>query len=130
MQIDSGSDVNTITEDDFQRLRKDVSLVPTKARLYPYGSKIPLKLLGKFTASVSSKSVYDVADFYVVKGRSSSGSLLGCSTAVALGVFKIVNQVKETKSNKVDQLIGEFDEIFHGIGKMKGVKVKLHIDKT
>ena len=30
MQIDSGSDVNTITEDDFQRLRKDVSLKPPR----------------------------------------------------------------------------------------------------
>ena len=139
MQIDSGSDVNTITEDDFRRLRKEVSLVPTKARLYPYGSKAPLKLLGKFTASVSSKDVYDVADFYVVKGGSKSGSLLGCTTAVALGVLKIVNQVKtgkgasvqkKLKLNEVDKLIREFDEIFHGIGKMKGVKVKLHIDKT
>ena len=75
---------------------------------------------------MSSKDVYDVADFYVVKGGSKSGSLLGCTTAVALGVLKIVNQVetgngapvqKRLKLNKVDKLIREFDEIFHGIGK-------------
>lgn len=29
----------------------------------------------------------------------------------------------------MDKLVTEYDDLFHGIGKMKGVKVKLHIDE-
>ena len=32
------------------------------------------------------------------------------------------------KERKIKDLVKEFDEVFHGIGKMKGVKVKLHVD--
>ena len=144
MQIDSGADVNTVTEEDFSgRLKEKVTLVPTRARLFPYKSKTPLELLGKFTASVSTKKGYDVADFYVVKGDSRSGSLLGAATAISLGLLKIeVNSVEteprvkkgpsltqlKRKERKIKDLVKEFDEVFHGIGKMKGVKVKLHVD--
>jgi hypothetical protein len=103
MQIDSGADVNTVTEDDYKKVKNKVTLVPTRARLFPYQSNKPLELLGKFTASVSSKNCY-VADFYVVKGTT-SGALLGVSTAIALKVLKIMNQVSTEEKGKVKRVL-------------------------
>ena len=103
---------------------------------------------------VSTKKRFEVADFYVVKGSRSSGCLLGSSTAVSLGILHIVNRVntksckfagakptphppkKGDRSNnctpggqeRLQKLVKSNDDLFHGIGKLKGVKVKLHVD--
>ena len=89
----------------------------------------------------------------MVQGTHNVGSLLGLRSATALGILRIVNRVacdnsqkRERNSNmkkqdpsvrqtestspvtSVDSLIVEYDDLFHGIGKLKGVQVKLHID--
>ena len=49
---------------------------------------------------------------------------------------KIVNSVSckdesvEGSSESVDNILNEYEDIFHGIGKLKNVQVKLHIDKS
>ena len=128
MQIDSGADVNILDEKTYNLVQHNSKLKPTKLKLYSYGSSSPLKLLGKVSLLVASKNSYDVADFFVTKGGINSGSLLGCATASKLGILKIVNNINQ--NNKVDSLIKEFDDLFHGIGKMKDLKVKLHIDPS
>ena len=146
--------MNIVDEDSFDKLEGQVTLSRTRAKLFAYDSTTPLPLLGKFTAVVSTKKRFEVADFYVVKGSRSSGCLLGSSTAVSLGILHIVNRVK-TKSCKfagakptphppkkgdrsndctpggqerLQKLVKSNDDLFHGIGKLKGVKVKLHVD--
>jgi hypothetical protein len=101
--------------------------------------------------------IYDVVYFYVIKGSRSSGCLLGSTSAVNLGILHIVNQVKskagttskateasagavpaKSKQSKpatslkgmLGELVASYDDILQGIGKLKGVKVTLHIDKT
>ena len=153
-QIDSGADVNIIDEHSFAKLKGQVTLKHTRAKLFAYNSTVPLPLLGKFTATIATKKRYDAADFYVVKGSQSSGCLLGSISAVNLGILHIVNSVR-TKSRfsskgqvisspgavaeqtstpswqrKLSKLIHDNDDLFHGIGKLKGVKVKLHIDES
>ena len=152
-QVDSGADVNIMDEKTFSHIKSRVKLSKCKARLYPYGSRSPLRLLGKFTATLSNSEKYDVADIYVVQGTHNVGSLLGSRSATALGILRIVNRVAcdntqksernstlkkqdpsvlQTESTSpvtsVDSLIAEYDDLFHGIGKLKGVQVKLHID--
>ena len=110
-----------------------------------YNSTVPLPLLGKFTATLATKKRwYDAADFYVVNGSESTRCLLGFTSAVNLGIIHIVNCVKsKTKPSlkpeqaaatiwqrKLCKLIHDNDDLFHGTGKLKGVKVKLHIDKS
>ena len=145
-QIDSGADVNIIDESSFRRLSGSVILKKTRAKLFPYNATAPLPLLGKFTAEIATKKRFDVAKFYVVKGSSSSGCLLGPTSAMNLGILYIVNNVKlpgagskvtpkmvvpkpAALTGKLSELIAANDNIFHGTGKMKGVKVKLHIDE-
>ena len=148
--------MNIVDEDSFDKLEGQVTLSRTRAKLFAYDSTTPLPLLGKFTAVVSTKKGFEVADFYVVKGSRSSGCLLGSSTAVSLGILHIVNRVK-TKSCKfagakptphppkkgdrsnnctpggqerLQKLVKSNDDLFHDIGKLKGVKVKLHVIQT
>ena len=152
-QVDSGADVNIMDEKTFSHIKSRIKLSKCKARLYPYGSRSPLRLLGKFAATLSNSEKYDVADIYVVQGTHNVGSLLGSRSATALGILRIVNRVAcdntqksernstlkkqdpsvlQTESTSpvtsVDSLIAEYDDLFHGIGKLKGVQVKLHID--
>ena len=109
--------------------------------------------MGKFTATLSNSEKYEAADIYVVQGTHNAGSLLGSRSATALGILRIVNRVACDNSQKsegnsimkkphpsvrqteptspvtsVDSLIAEYDDLFHGIGKLKGVQVKLDID--
>ena len=147
--------MNIIDEDSFDKLKGQVTLRRARAKLFAYNATSPLPLIGKFTAVVSTKKRYEAADFYVVKGSRSSGCLLGSSSAVNLGILHIVNRVKSkprkfarAKSTPVpskkgdrdnnctpggqerqQKLIKSNDDLFHGIGKLKGVKVKLHVDQ-
>ena len=155
VQINSGADVNIIDEDSFDKLKEHVVLKSTRAKLFAYNSTVPLPLLGKFTAVVSTKKRYDAADFYVVKGSRPSGCLLCSSSAVNLGILHIVNRVKSKqckftgeksthasskkgdrysncasgRQERLQKLSKNNDNLFHGIGKLKGVKVKLHVDQ-
>lgn len=153
-QVNSGADVNIIDEHTFSHLKRRVRLSKTRARLYAYGSRNPLPVLGKFTATLATSKRYDVGDIYVVQGAHHSGSLLGSGSATALGILHIANNVKCAKTQNmakrtvasdtkhspkrkdqslpnrtVDKLVTEYDDLFHGIGKMKDVQVKLHLDE-
>ena len=156
-QVDSGADVNVSDEKTFYEIKDKVKLTKTRAKLFPYGSKEPLPLVGKFAAAISCSGSkgYDVADFFVVKGTRKSGSLLGSASSMSLGVLKILNTVKDNTSSSpgvqqsskacadktqvssssnenksAESLLNEYDDLFHGIGKMKDLKVKLDVDKN
>ena len=100
-QVDSGADVNVLDEKTFYEIKDKVKLTKTRAKLFLYGSKEPLPLVGKFTAAIScSKSKgYDAADSFVVKGTRKSGSLWGSASSMSLGVLKILNTVKDNTSS-------------------------------
>ena len=133
--------MNVIDEQTFQKIKGHVQIQKSRTKLFPYGSDVPLNLLGKFSASVSNSKYYDVADFYVVKGKRSTGCLLVSDSATVLGILKIISAIAEnspkivkksrqanTGDPTIDRLVTRYDKLFHGIGKMKGVKVKLDID--
>ena len=141
LQIDSGSDKNVLSEKDYEKIKKQVTIHKTSLKLYPYNSKVPIKLLGKFSATIQSKHRYDVSTFYVAKGSESGTSLLSLETAVGLGVIKIINNLgqegvsnerEKIQEKKVNRIVEKYKAkmLFHGVGRMKGVQVKLHVDKT
>ena len=100
-QVDSGADVNVLDEKTFYEIKDKVKLTKTIAKLFPYGSKELLPLVGKFTAAIScSKSKgYDVSDFFVVKGTRESGSLLGSALSMSFSVLKILNTVNNNNTS-------------------------------
>ena len=67
----------------------------------------------------------------MVKG--SSGSLLSWKTSQDLSLLQTVQQVKLLPS-KLEEgtpsgLLAEYDDLFHGLGKLKNYQIKLHIDE-
>ncbi|PFX14400.1 Uncharacterized protein K02A2.6 [Stylophora pistillata] len=66
-----------------------------------------------------------------VKG--SSGSLLSWKTSQELSLLQTVQQVKLLPSKleavTPSGLIAEYDDLFHGLGKLKNYQIKLHIDE-
>ena len=82
----------------------------------------------KITTVLKFKSACVKDKIYVVKG--SSGSLLSWKTSQDLGLLKAVHHVHDSSSTRVEELVKEYDELFHGLGKLKGYQVKLHIDES
>ena len=127
VMADSGASINVLDEKDYQKLLKKPRLVKTDVKVYPYQSSKPLVVLGQFHATIESKRKIVVAKLYVVKG--SGGSLLSWKTSQELELLQTVQKMKASSSEPTE-LIDEFDELFHGLGKLKGYKVKLHIDES
>ena len=44
--------------------------------------------------------------------------------------MKAVHHVHDSCSTRVEELVKEYDALFHGLGKLKGYQVKLHIDES
>ena len=65
---------------------------------------------------------------YVIQG--SGGSLLSWKTSQELGLLKAVHNVNDDSSPTTEKLIKEYDELFHGLGKLKGYQIKLHTDES
>ena len=56
--IDSGKSVNLSDEKTFQRINSgNTTLKPAHTKIYSYGSKAPLPLLGTLSATVTSNNI-------------------------------------------------------------------------
>ena len=112
--------------------------------MFAFGSPTPLSVLGEFDFALESSSKITVATIIVVKNA--RGCLLSGTTSIELGFLHFtVHNVKDQpevqpkkllqKPKNVPQvptrlqpLIQEYDELFHGVGKLtqSDVQIKLH----
>ncbi len=130
MLIDTGASINIIDEKTFAYITqfKPISLQRAHTKLFAYGSKQQLPILGKFDIVVESKKQITVVCIHVVKGN--SGSLLSYQTASELNMITLhVNKVTSTSSVSSDDIEQKYPDIYNGISKLKEFEVKLHIDK-
>lgn len=112
--VDSGASVNIVSHDVSQMF--DSRLEPCDTKVYAFNSSKPLSVLGKFKyRSVDS-------EFLVVDGKT---CLLGYTTATDLGILQIANAVSVRRN-----VFQSYPSLFSGLGKMKNVEVKLHIDES
>lgn len=136
--VDTGAEVNIMNEHCFNCLpRNKVKLLKPPLKLYPYGHKDPLNVLGVFRTKLLLKqgskvhSVY--TDIYVVKAQGQK-NLLSCKTSEELGIVKfMVNHVDanvKQVTSPYKEIVQEYKDVFTGLGCMKDVSVKLHIDET
>ena len=129
--VDLGSSVNIMDEIRFKeiqsRSKSKIKLTKSKVRLHGYANETPITVVGQFHALLEVKNKYVEANFVVVKRKTESGPLLGCDTAMKLGVLKIVQNISE---NNMPEFVKEYDHLFHGIGKHKNIQVKLIVDEN
>ena len=92
-------------------------------RLYVYGSKEPLKVLGTFSASMKVAENEVQAEFHVTDGEGEA--LLKRESALQLGVLKLGVPVYILQSKEVT--MSDY-KVFDGVGKLKDYQVKLHVN--
>ena len=91
-----------------------------------------MQILGEFEATVTANGKECTANFRVIKGN--SGCLLSCTTSRKLGLFQTnlfsaINTLGENTAPEYVGLVKRCSSVFNDfIGKLKGYKVKLHID--
>ena len=127
MLVDSGASTNVIDKNLWSKLKQDkIKCVLRKSdkKLYAYGSKQPLNVLGTFSTLVRVRGKETEAKFVVINGK--GAALLGRETAIQLGVLKLGTQVCTVTSNET--ITFDYKEIFEGVGKLKDYQVKLHVN--
>ena len=79
--VDSGSSVNLINSDTFKRLQsinQSIKLIPSKTKVFPYGTTTPIETKGQFGITICYKQPQTTATFHVTK--SSPQGLLSYKT--------------------------------------------------
>ena len=104
---DSGASLNIVSNDLSKMF--DSVLKPCDTKVCAFNSSKPLSMLGKFKALVESNCCSVDSEFLVVDGKT---SLLGYAAAVERRVLQ------------------NYPSLFSGLGKMKNVEVKLHINEN
>jgi len=133
--VDTGASVNILDESAFQKLEYKPVLHKSRTRIYAYGCKKPMKVLGTFHSEVETKDKIADALFFVIEGQGNA-SLLSYKTASMLGLIKVdvaagnVNIVRSQDPLTLEKLAAEHPELFENVGKLKNHEVKLHIDQS
>ena len=103
MLIDTGASINIMDETTFAHVDefKSISLQRENTKLYAYGSKQQLPIIGKFEIVIESKKRITVACIHVVKGN--YGCLLSYQTAAELHMITLhANKVSQhVSSNEI-----------------------------
>ena len=134
LHVDTQADVTVITEKHFKMLRNSL-LEPTKVTVRGYsgeGKGPRLPILGRFKARLTKGNKAVQETVYVVQGQGKV-ALLSRQAAENLGLIEYhleATTIASPPENResINSLVEEYKDVFTGIGKLKGVKVKLHVD--
>lgn len=135
---DTGSKVNILNLNTFEKLRKKnhhLKLRKTNVKIVTYAAKqSTVKLLGVVKLLIENKKKFICDEFYVV--NTDAKNILSGKTCLELNLLSInINSCEINNSNIPEHLqpiIHKYkDSLFSGkVGKIKGTKVKLHIDES
>jgi hypothetical protein len=135
---DTAASCNIIDECTFvNNLESFVKLEKCDEKINPYGGGPALRPLGTFKAIVmcaeNEKWCEDI--FYVLPGK--YGCLLSVTASQKLSLVKIADHVVnstnvnvKTSSHDGSQLFEKYPQVCDGVGKMKNLSVKLHINEN
>ena len=131
MFADTGADISVIPK----RLAKelDLPLVKTRMRIKPYGSKKKIRCVGYYVGPVRFGDEFANVGIYVVNGEVEP--LLSGAASEALGILTFhgdcnVRRVPAADDPTSQVYINKFPSVFSGVGKMRDVKVKFHVDES
>ena len=131
IMADSGASINILDEKEYHKLPNRPSLERSSVKIYGYQSKVPLRVLGKFSSTLESRTRKFNDRLYFVEG--SGGYLLSRRVSQKLNLFQTVQQVTNLPSQPEAKapayLLEEYDDFFHGLGKLKDYQIKFHIDE-
>ena len=131
MIADTGCKQNIISSQLYNEQFKSYPLEKTTKRFLAYGQQTPLTCWGRFKASLKAGMRVINSYVYVIQGQVES--LLGRQSCLALEIYKEVKHVKQTNFEKIEDpklnsLLKEYDDIFHGLGQITNYAHKIKID--
>lgn len=128
--IDSGATCDIIDMSTFNaKFRDQVEVYPTTTNIHTYGATKPLSLHGMFYPCLTYNSNRKIGRVIIVDVED-AGCILSKDTSIALGLLKVHESVNQVSCSSVQGIINQFPEVFEGLGRMKGVKLKLDVDET
>ena len=125
--VDTGASVNIINSSTYDQLTTKPVLRHSTPKIYSYGAKKPLDVTGYFDCEISYKKKCIPTTVYVIRHSPDVTvcNLMSGETAQMLGLIQFAMASKSVCSH----LPEDFPELFTpGLGKIKDVKIKLHID--
>ena len=137
--VDTGATINVIDSETFKQM-ENITLKPTKVKAYPFTRSEAVRFKGKFNSVIETKSRYATATFFVLN-EAQTGCLLSAETAQELGVITlrlntlskksdVQNPVCTSHDPEISRIVSKFQDVFKGLGKLKGYTVKLNIDEN
>ena len=134
--IDSGASINVIDRSTYEQVKTTENrLSKSHAKIYPYGSNVPLELFGKTKLRVQVGNSEHEIDFHIIKGT--GRPLIGRKSATELGLLHIgiINDCASldqanTPQENTDTIIRSFEDRFKGTGQLKDFQLDLQIDKS
>ena len=123
--IDTGASVNIVSGKTFANFKTKPKLKTPHNFIFAYGSTKPLNVRGYFNADIEFKNNCTNTYFYVIDSNESHAKdLLSLETSQSLGMIQFaLSSTMPISSN--------FPSLFDGtMGKIKDVKIKLHIDNN
>jgi len=127
--IDSGAVDNIIDRNTYKFICDSVALQPASKSLYAFGQSKPLRMLGQFSTNVSCNNNCVNTVFYVFDGNACN--LMSADTARKLEILCLNNiyNVSAIIGRDLENFVKtKYPECFSGVGKLKDVQVKLHIN--
>ena len=121
---DSGSGVILSNEISFKLLRKP-QLKETSKKIYGFSATKPLQLAGKLATNIRIKNSDVSSDEWVYVAKGEDISVLSNSAAMKMNLIWLSKHVKESNIRAISKRETQME-----IGKMQGVKIKLHIDPS
>ncbi|XP_053391490.1 uncharacterized protein LOC128554261 [Mercenaria mercenaria] len=123
--IDTGSSINIISQLVIDKMSPTPKLEKSEIKDYPFGQKQPIHVEGKYKLTVESNSKFVLADFQSIKGNSEN--IISYETAVELGIVPVINSMR---NSDYKELCEKYNQLFNGLGKLKDVEVKFHVDES
>ena len=124
MIVDTGASCNIMAEETYKKLEQPPKLQQCRSKLHGYGKDTEIPVLGECEVNMQWKEKTMKTRLVIAAGTTES--ILGHKACTDLGIVTIVNKV----SSEPEDIFEEFKDIFEGIGKLKDVKVKFHIDES
>ena len=130
---DTGCKQNIISSQLYKEQFKRCPLKRTNKKFVTYGQQNPLQCLGYFDADLTTgmKSINE--HVYVIEGHAES--LLGRQSCFDLDILKQVKVMNigdvsctKVNSDKLNLLVEEYDDLFHGLGNITNFAHKINID--
>ena len=124
--IDTGAETDVMGTKICRQL--GLSVEDSKKKLFGYGKAL-LQVVGSIQVKVLSTVTGREKEvvFQVVEGDAET--LLSCNTSVDLNLVQFASSSVKMIKDEAD-IHKKYEQVFNGIGKMKGTRVKLYVDDT